>query len=880
MRCSVNATGASRRVSSHRTTNMPRRRRWPNAASLRGRYLYFALALSAVLALAAGLGWRYADTQTTRHIAHIQERAEASDAVADVVEQSRTLEVSLQRFIIFPSDENQTAVERAFVLQQAAIRRLRASGWVTDDPTFGELIAGLAHDTKRLSENVAQLVRVRLDQEEWFPATAIMQQRMLPRSVEFNTNLELALKEVFDNLDQPGNIELYTLLNETRYTWLRLISEFRLYVANRLGVFTTEAESGMQARRQNIEVYAQHVDELLARIAALEARRNIELLTAQSFATMREWQSEWRAGYMDVVELLNSARWREDLRLLQDTVSPLLTQIRQRLSTLQLELGIASAKDITTLSKLAQFLSQLIVVLAVAGILVVGAGYSIFHRVLLKPIAQVANALEAEAHGRDLPRVPDTGVEEIRQLSHAFEQMREQVHSRQARLDHMAHHDALTGLPNRVLLRDRLAQALARCRRSGSMVGLMFLDLDRFKQINDSLGHDIGDQLLQEAARRLGENTRASDTVARLGGDEFAIVVESVSSADQISTLAHKVREAFVRPFLLAGRELHLSTSIGIAVGPDDGTNVDTLVKNADIAMYHAKEGGRNRYEFFSADMSARVAAHLALEMELRWALERDEFRVHYQPIIDMQSGAVVSAEALLRWEHPQRGLLHPAEFLPILEETGLIEPVTRWVLQEVGRQRRICQQAGFGQLKLAVNLSGTLFRRQVIFELVEPLLRGDEQGVIDLVVEVTEDTLIEDLQAARATLQNLKGLGIQIALDDFGTRQSSLSHLRRSPIDIVKIDGDFVRDVATDTADAELVAAIIAMARSLRIKVVAEGVETAAQLQFLTLHDCDAFQGYLVSKPLAPEALLEFLARTEGYWSAELRRAGQGRTG
>ena len=863
-------------MSERRTLPIHANRGWPSFSSLRGRYLYFAVALSLLLALAAGLGWRYADTQTKQHIAHIQYRAEAADAVADVVEQSRTLEVSLQRFIIFPSDKNQSAVQRAFTLQQTAIRRLRASAWVADDPTFDELISGLAHDTQQLSTDVDELIRVRLDQQEWFPATSIMQERMLPRSVELSTNLELAIKEVFETLDQPGNIELYTLLIETRYTWLRLISEFRLYVANRLGVFTAEAESGMESRRQNIEVYAQHVDDLLASIARQESERNIELLTAQSFTTMREWQDEWRTGYREVVEVLNSSRWRQDLMLLQDTVAPRLTQIRQRLSTLQLELGIASAKDITTLSKLAQLLSRLIVTLAVVGALVVMAGYLVFHRALLKPIAQVASALEAEAQGMELGRVPDASVEEILQLSRAFEQMREQVHTRQARLDHMAHHDALTGLPNRVLLRDRLAQALARCQRSGMLVGLMFLDLDRFKQINDSLGHDIGDQLLREAARRLGASTRASDTVARLGGDEFAIVVESVSNADQVSGLAHKVRDAFVRPFLLEGRELHVSTSIGIAVGPEDGTSVDALLKNADIAMYHAKEGGRNRYEFFSADMSARVAARLALETELRWAVERQEFRVHYQPIIDMHSGAIVSAEALLRWQHPLRGLLKPAEFLPILEETGLIEPVTRWLLQEVGRQRQVCQQAGFDDLKLAVNLSGTLFRRQVIFELVEPLLRGNDQGVIDLVVEVTEDTLIEDLQAARATLQNLKGLGIQIALDDFGTRQSSLSHLRRSPIDIVKIDGDFVRDVATDIADAELVAAIIAMARSLRIKVVAEGVETTAQLQFLTLHDCDAIQGYLVSKPLSPEDLLGFLTRNEGYWTGALRRIAQ----
>jgi diguanylate cyclase (GGDEF)-like protein/PAS domain S-box-containing protein len=440
----------------------------------------------------------------------------------------------------------------------------------------------------------------------------------------------------------------------------------------------------------------------------------------------------------------------------------------------------------------------------------------------------------------------------------------EQVRTRR-KLDHLAFHDQLTGLPNRALFRDRLEQAMARARRENHLVALMFLDLDRFKNINDTLGHGAGDRLLVQVAERLRTCVRQTDTVARLGGDEFTVIMEQVSHVDQVGVVAQKILDSLAQRFEIGSSVLRVAASIGIAVWPWDDNDADDLIRDADVAMYHAKDHGRNRFEFYSAEMSARVARHMALEAELEGAIDRGEFVIHYQPIVDLASGRVRSCEALLRWRHPERGLVLPGEFVPALEESGRIVPITQWVLGELGRQQRLMDEAGAGDVELAVNFTAGCFAVPEMLSCIQRIFESSGLDPKRLIMEVTESVLIDSSGHPVELIRGLKEMGVTVALDDFGTGQSSLSHLRRFAIDMVKIDRDFVRDVPGDNNDSELVAAIIAMAHNLNKHVVAEGVETQEQLSFLSGYGCDAVQGWLFSRAVPGEELIALLRASGG---------------
>ena len=417
-------------------------------------------------------------------------------------------------------------------------------------------------------------------------------------------------------------------------------------------------------------------------------------------------------------------------------------------------------------------------------------------------------------------------------------------------LRHLAHHDTLTGLPNRHLLQDRLKQALAFAGRNRAKVAVMFLDLDRFKTINDSLGHIVGDQLLGQVAERLTGALRAGDTVCRLGGDEFVIVLSNLKLASDAGTVAGHLLERIAPPFAIDGRELYVSGSIGISIYPDDADGPEALMRNADTAMYHVKESGRNGFQFFAATMNAAANRRLAVETELRAALRRNELELFYQPIVELETRSVRALEALVRWRHPQRGLLPPGAFVSIAEETGLIHQIGHWALGEACAQARLWQDAGYPAVPISVNLSARQFRERDFSDSVRAILQRTGLAPSLLEIEVTEHTLIEQIDNASGALDALAALGVQIAIDDFGVGYSSLSYLKRFAIDRVKIDRSFVRNIPADADGAAITAAIISMSKSLKLRVVAEGVENEQQLEFLAAHGCDEVQGYLFCRP------------------------------
>ncbi len=421
------------------------------------------------------------------------------------------------------------------------------------------------------------------------------------------------------------------------------------------------------------------------------------------------------------------------------------------------------------------------------------------------------------------------------------------------RMSHLAKHDFLTGLPNRVLLTERLFQAIGLAHRHRKQVGLLYMDLDYFKHINDSLGHAIGDHLLQSVADRLASCVRSTDTVVcRQSGDEFVILLAEIEQPQDAAHVAEKLLDAFAQSHLIGAHELHVTLSIGISVYPSDGITVDTMMKNADTAMYHAKESGRNNYQFFRADMNTRAVHRQFVESRLRRALTQGEFLLQYQPQIDLASGSLTGIEALIRWLDPDRGLIHPGHFIPIAEESGLIVPIGRWVLREACRQAQAWQDAGLRSVPIAVNISAVEFRHKNFLESVALILKETGLPPQYLELELTEGVLMQDAESSAEVLESLKAVGVRLAIDDFGTGYSSLSYLKRFPIDTLKIDGSFVRNIVTDTDDATIVSAVIGMGRNLKQRVIAEGVETHEQLAFLRTQQCEEGQGFHFSPPLS----------------------------
>jgi diguanylate cyclase (GGDEF)-like protein len=423
--------------------------------------------------------------------------------------------------------------------------------------------------------------------------------------------------------------------------------------------------------------------------------------------------------------------------------------------------------------------------------------------------------------------------------------------ARSDELSRLARHDALTDLPNRILFKDRLTQAISLAVRQGKQLAVMYLDLDHFKKINDSLGHAVGDKLLQSVARRLVSCVRRTDTVSRLGGDEFVILLSQVERGEDAAVSARKIIRAMAAPHIFDNKSLDVRVSIGVSTYPTDGADSNSLMDKADTALYDAKEHGRNTYQFFRPDMNARLAERRLLEGELRYALGRNEFFLHYQPKFNLQTGQITGVEALIRWLHPQRGIVPPGQFVPIAEECGLMLPLGRWVLLEACRQSRAWSDSGLGVVSVAVNVSATEFGDKDFLSEVRAVLIATGVDPSNLELEMTESALMDDAESTLVTLGALKAMGVQLAIDDFGTGYSSFTYLRRFPVDALKLDQSFVQEIVGDPSDANIVSAMINIGNSEKLRVIAEGVETRAQLKFLQRHGCGEGQGYYFSHPV-----------------------------
>jgi diguanylate cyclase (GGDEF)-like protein len=482
-----------------------------------------------------------------------------------------------------------------------------------------------------------------------------------------------------------------------------------------------------------------------------------------------------------------------------------------------------------------------------------------------------AALLAAKQQAETSADVARSAVEEVESANEALTESAEMLRIQ-------ANYDPLTRLPNRTLFLDRLAHALSRARRDESIVAVLFIDLDRFKRINDTMGHKGGDVLLKQAAKRLNACVRETDTVARLGGDEFTVILPDLHNAHNTELVARKMLESLAEPFVIDGAEMFVTGSLGITVYPNDGEDAETLLKNADTAMYQGKEDGRNTFRFFTEKMNAEALEYLELENDLRHALDRDELILHYQPIIDLASGRISGAEALLRWNHPTHGIVPPDNFIPVAEDTGLIVPIGEWVFHTACRQMMEWRELGLSSLHVSVNLSARQSRDVAFHEMIKRVLADTDANPETMTLEITESQFMEDDDQSLAVLRQFRDMGINLSLDDFGTGYSSLSYLKRFPVNILKIDRSFVADVVTNEEGGALVEAIIALAHSQHMKVVGEGAETEEQVEFLRSRGCDEVQGFYYSKGVPADEFRMFVAECQ-LDPADIQTTGKSKT-
>jgi diguanylate cyclase (GGDEF)-like protein len=831
--------------------------------SYRNRYLTLALLLTVSLILTAAFGYLQFQRTSYTQIDKISARAQTSMLLADVLAEINSMQKLLQDIVIDPDKHALRELAGQMNKLSLALEQLHEMA----GPGVGEgsrgLIGEMRNDLVELQRSSNEIVSIRINDARWFPATSIMEDRLLPNFISSMTLLSEIAAELEEDFSVEASRDPLLLVYEIRMGWVRMTAELRLYIANRFGVFSANNETGMDARNDNIETYIATLGDDITRLQEYGAEGRLGLLGEEMLPELEANYQRWANAKDDLFDALTRDDWRMDLVVLRQDIYPIIERLQQRISSLQLDLDVQSASDITRLTDTARWLAFVLLAITGAIILITFAGYMSFNRLVLRPISKTTHALKKEASGESVNLSEITMLRETRELADAFHQMQRQVRNRQDRLDHLAHHDLLTQLPNRVLFNRRLEQAIQDANHSGQNVALMFLDLDRFKQINDTLGHGVGDLLLREVSMRLSEVISRDDaTIARFGGDEFTIIVERIDDAQQVTDIAERILTAFSTKFLLGDHELHVSTSIGIALAPMDVLHASDLLRAADTAMYEAKQHGRNQYRFHSEEMSRLAENQMVMEKELRHAVERSEFEVHYQPIVSTRSKRLVGFESLLRWNHPEQGLLAPNSFLDVLEDSGLITAVTDWLLDQTVVMQEQLLQSGKKDIYLSINLTARLLNDDAFANAMEHRLKDGSLLPETLVIELTEDALTGYVDKADLFLRKVKKLGVRLALDDFGTGQSSLEHLRRFSFDIVKIDRSFVSDISRDPDDASLVDAVIKIGHSFDMTIVAEGVETAEQLNYIAERQCDYLQGYLISRPLPVDEALVFSGR------------------
>ena len=698
------------------------------------------------------------------------------------------------------------------------------------------------------------LFEVRSDSNRQYPSLEIATTSMRPNVNDIHDAFSLALYEIQTEGVNESNSQVYTEIIQARYLWTQLLSSFRIYLANRIGSFNEDAlprqELSMKTMHEALDVQIKH-------IYVLEEKGLLGIEASAALDVINRSKDNWYSGFEIVRDIHRSDRWRMDSTIMKEDIVPIIDEISSILSGLEQSIDSSISEDVKHLGELTRQQIYLFMWAGMAFLVFILLNYWFTSRLILRPIATVVSALKSQAAGKALAVLPLVRSYETSALFDAFREMSNRVQLRQEALEFQALHDSLTTLPNRILLQDRMAHQIDYSRRYERNVSLLIIDLDRFKEINDTLGHHVGDQLLIKIGQRLQAQLRANDTVARLGGDEFAVILPE-TNCEQAKQMCNKLISAISEVFDVDELKLYVNMSIGIACYPEHGSDVSTLVRHADVAMYVAKQNNLG-CDIYDAEKDSNSLYRLNLNSEMRVALDEDHLELYYQPVVDLSEERVTSLECLLRWKHPQLGWLSPEYIVELSEHTGLINPLTYWVLAKALESAEKIHTQGH-KLRVAINISAHNLKDSEFVSNVRKIIDASSVGAGYLSFEITENAMMSNPVVATKMLKEFDQMGIHLSIDDYGTGFSSLAYLKQLPVSEMKIDKSFVMNMLNNSSDETIVRSTIELAHNLEMKVIAEGVETRQTYDMLSEYGADKVQGYYMSKPVCMDSLLSWL--------------------
>ncbi|SCX76988.1 putative bifunctional diguanylate cyclase/phosphodiesterase [Thiohalorhabdus denitrificans] len=820
----------------------------PELNSLHGRYLLGALLVLAVLLASSWFAEAYLHDQQSLRTEHFRQRQEALEVSRMLQNAFWEAEHYLQAFALTPDEESRARALEAIQRAQEGAARLRGLPWVARNH-WEPPARALDRAFEALEGEARSLIAIRTSPDRMYPALRIMRDELGPASRAFLNAAQLALASDASRTAGPlGRVadgDVAEVLHHCRYQWSRMIAEFRLYMTARMGMLGGDED---ETRARNVESFFLGVSESLAELEERAARGTLPLAQQRAVVAMREQAGRWYDAYERVRSVYLHHNWREDFPLITGSLHPLYQSIQSSLIRLDKRLADSANRATDSMATVASHLTAMLWGLLVIHLGVVVLGYAFLNRGILAPLARVAGAIKREAEGGSgAPALP-RGPREIEDVVHAFGVMREEVRSRESDLQHQAFHDPLTDLPNRPLLEDRLTQAIQRARRKGLAGALVMLDLDFFKEINDTFGHPTGDRVLVEVAQRLRQVLRDTDTVARFGGDEFGILLPD-TDGDAAKHVAGKLLARLQAPLSSGNGDLHIGASMGITLFPEHGEDPETLIRRADLAMYEAKRLRQGFVEFHS-DHHPDTVERLTRVNDLFEDIRQDRIPVHFQPQMDLASGRTASAEALLRWGPAGTHPLPPQDVFGMAERAGVLHALTRRVLNASVRECARWHLRGY-DLGIAVNLSADDLQETGMVEEIRNFLTAWDLPAHRLELEITENAMVADAERAKRILGDLRALGVRIAVDDYGTGYSALGYLKELPVDTLKIDKSFVMRLHQDPEDQAIVRSTIDLGHSLGLQVVAEGVEDGEALHLLRQWGCDRAQGFHLGAPL-----------------------------
>ena len=828
--------------------------------SLRHRYAWVSTLLALIVMTGASIAHFNVTALSEKTAANMEIRSQLlthSRHTRDALWQARQ---ALAAFLIDPNrpehrERITAAIERA---QQNVAELARHS---SDFPEHDQPAITTLHDSiARLNAASKVIIATRLNAQQQYPSMALAQQSLLPINRDFYTAVALAMSEIEVERKEVSHSQVYQTLVQSRHLWTQMVSNFRMYLANRMGSF---AEESLHTQEQDVELLYVELGHQFEVLRQLQHKGDLGLQTEDSLQEMSRLAQHWMLEFAAVKRLHASDAWRADVKQMKEIVEPLFAVLWDAMLSVDRAIEVHADHDIQSLTKTAQAQTQTLWIAASLGVVFIVIGFITLNRLMLQPLSRISHALNAEAKGLDNVELPLATTVETKDLLDAFAEMRNKVQARQMVLEYQALHDALTGLPNRSLLLDRLQHTILAAKRKNQSLALLMLDLDRFKEVNDTLGHDTGDRLLMEVGARLLDTVRDTDTIARLGGDEFCILLpeSNIAAAQHI---AGRILQSLEQSIEIETHQLLVGVSIGIAVYPEHGDTPQTLLQRADVAMYVAKRNKLGQ-ALYTTESDQHSIKRLELTGDLREALARNELELHYQPKIEIASGAITWVEALLRWTHPRHGPIPPDQVIPLAEQTGLIRPLTRWVLNRALQQCAEWQQAGI-DIHVAVNLSAYCLQDNDLGEWIKDWFDHHDLETRHLILEVTESAMMSDPKKAIQILNQLDTMGIHISIDDFGTGFSSLAYLKQLPIDELKIDKSFVLEMLNNENDAVIVRSTIDLAHNLGLRIVAEGVENQEMLDLLEILKCDYAQGYHISRPIPGKEFMTWWHSTKIY--------------